>query len=67
MLKSATKVVLLVLVAALVGLAFLQIEPSETFKYVITAVISFYFGQKNNPAIPMDTEKTIAKVIDPTV
>jgi cell division protein FtsW (lipid II flippase) len=64
MLKSATKVVLLVLVFALIGLAFLQIEPSETFKYVITAVISFYFGQKQNPPT---VDESVAKAVDPTV
>lgn len=64
MLKSATKVVLLVLVGALVALNLLRIEPSETFKYVITAVISFYFGQKNSPVISTDQS---SKVIDPTV
>ena len=46
--SSATKIVLLILVIALVGLTAFQITDSETFKTVILMVVSFYFGQKTN-------------------
>ena len=45
-LSSATKIVLLLLVVGLIVMNFLQIDVSDTYKITITAVISFYFGQK---------------------
>jgi hypothetical protein len=48
-LKSATKIVLLALVFALIALTAFKITDSETFKTVILMVVSFYFGQKSNP------------------
>lgn len=45
-LKSATKITLLLLIVALIAMSFLSIEMNDTFNNVIIAVISFYFGQK---------------------
>ena len=50
-LKSATKITLLALVFALIGLTFLGKADSEPFKTIILMVISFYFGQKTTPTV----------------
>jgi hypothetical protein len=47
-LSSATKIVLLLLIVALVALTSLKIVDQEIFKTVILMVVSFYFGQKIN-------------------
>ena len=46
-LNSATKIVLLAMTAALIGLSFMQLEIPELFDSVMIAVVAFYFGQKN--------------------
>jgi len=48
-LKSATKITLLVLTLALVYMSVAGIEINETFKTAYLMVLSFYFGQKTNP------------------
>lgn len=45
---SATKIVLLLLVIAIIVLNFMQIEVGEPLKSMALMVISFYFGQKVN-------------------
>jgi hypothetical protein len=52
-LSSATKLVLLALIIALIGLTFMGKLDQETFKTVILMVVSFYFGQKTN--VPVET------------
>lgn len=47
-LNSATKIVLLLLIVALVALTSFKILDQEIFKTVILMVVSFYFGQKIN-------------------
>jgi len=48
MLKSATKIVLLMMVIGLLAFTYLGKVDSETFKMAIIMVLSFYFGQKTN-------------------
>jgi len=45
-LKSATKVTLIVLVLAVIVLNVFQIPTEEPLKTIATMVVSFYFGQK---------------------
>jgi len=53
--KSATKIVLLLLVLGLLVFTFIGSVDQEVFKTVILMVISFYFGQKVN--VPIESEK----------
>ena len=46
--KSATKIVLILLVVAVIILTWLRIEVAEPLKTISLMVISFYFWQKNN-------------------
>ena len=46
-LKSATRMVLLIDIIAIVTLNIFQIDVSETLNYVTVALISFYFWQKS--------------------
>lgn len=50
-LASATKIVLLTLVFALVYMSIREIEINETFKTSTLMVLSFYFGQKTNQIV----------------
>jgi hypothetical protein len=51
MFKSATKLVLLLMVIGLLVFTYMGKVDGETFKMVITMVISFYFGQKITPIV----------------
>lgn len=44
--NSATRIVLLAMTGALIGLAFTQPTYQGLFENVMIAIISFYFGQK---------------------
>jgi len=46
-LKSATKISLLLIVTSVIVLNFLSIEVWEPLKSVTLMVVSFYFGQKS--------------------
>lgn len=47
-LQSATKITLLLLVIALIGLTSFGILDQKPFETALLMVISFYFGQKTN-------------------
>lgn len=47
-LKSATKITLLLLVLGLLSFTALGIEINETYNTSLLMVLSFYFGQKIN-------------------
>ena len=46
-LQSATKIVLLLVVVALIALTFLKIVDAKDFISIALMIVSFYFGQKN--------------------
>jgi len=45
-LKSATKISLLLIVLSIIGLNIFQIEVGEPLKSIALMIVSFYFGQK---------------------
>jgi len=47
-LNSATKIVLLAVISALIVLTFMKIVDSKDFMSIALMVVSFYFGQKVN-------------------
>ena len=47
-LKSATKIVLLLIVISLIVLTFMKIVDPKDFMSIALMVVSFYFGQKTN-------------------
>jgi len=47
-LKSATKIVLLLMVISLIALTFIKIVDPKDFMSIALMVVSFYFGQKTN-------------------
>lgn len=47
-LQSATKIVLLLIVVALIALTFLKIVDAKDFISIALMIVSFYFGQKVN-------------------
>jgi len=47
-LKSATKIVLLLMVISLIVLTFMRIVDAKDFMSIALMVVSFYFGQKTN-------------------
>ncbi len=47
-LQSATKIVLLLVVVALIALTFLKIVDAKDFISIALMIVSFYFGQKVN-------------------
>lgn len=49
-LQSATKIVLLLVVVALIALTFLKIVDAKDFISIALMIVSFYFGQKINVA-----------------
>jgi len=51
-LQSATKIVLLLVVVALIALTFLKIVDAKDFMSIALMIVSFYFGQKVN--IPLE-------------
>lgn len=54
---SATKIVLLALIAGLLVFTFTGNVDQEVFKTVVLMVVSFYFGQKTN--IPLYEEPVV--------
>jgi uncharacterized membrane protein len=50
---SATKIVLLVLIGALVAGLFTKIVDAKDFMSIVLMVVAFYFGQKTN--VPVET------------
>lgn len=53
-LQSATKIVLLAIVAALIVLTFMKIVDAKDFMSITLMVVAFYFGQKTNvPVTPI--------------
>ena len=44
---SATRIVFVLVILAVIQLNFEQIEVNETLKNIAIAITSFYFGQKN--------------------
>ena len=47
-LNSATKIVLLAVISALIVLTFMKIVDAKDFMSIALMVVSFYFGQKVN-------------------
>jgi len=47
-LNSATKIVLLAVISALIILTFMKIVDAKDFMSIALMVVSFYFGQKVN-------------------
>jgi len=47
-LKSATKIVLLLMTIALIVLTFLKIVEAKDFMIIMVSITAFYFGQKTN-------------------
>ncbi|MDD3069553.1 MAG: hypothetical protein PHR89_05130 [Bacilli bacterium] len=47
-LNSATKIVLLAVISALIVLTFMKIVDAKDFMSIALMIVSFYFGQKVN-------------------
>jgi len=47
-LNSATKIVLLAVISALIVLTFMKIVDAKDFMSIALMIVSFYFGQKTN-------------------
>jgi hypothetical protein len=54
---SVRAIIAVILVLAVVALAFMKIPIDETIKYLVVSVISFYFG-KSQPVSPVNTPTT---------
>lgn len=63
-LNSATKIVLLLLVVALIVFIFTGKIDQDIFKTVMISVISFYFGQKTNVPVMIESTPINREVID---
>jgi len=58
-LKSATKIVLLMIVISLIILTFMRIVDAKDFMSITLMVVAFYFGQKTNTTPTAEDMKSI--------
>lgn len=63
--KSATKIVLLLVIVTLCYLAIRQIEIPATFKDIVLMIVSFYFGGKMPETKQNTITATVTKDVPP--